>query len=114
MSPYPKMKGYFDHNVGLLLNDERIVRISDLYVVDGLWDNAIAIILTEGGEFKLVGRAGDSGDIPVVGGQGFIMVISKSTSPNPVERRTGTWVRYGSTLTLIPDSRTVIVLKEKV
>ena len=46
MSPYPKMKGYFDHNVGLPLNDERIVRISDLYVVDGLRDNAIVIILT--------------------------------------------------------------------
>ena len=43
----------------------------------------------------------------------FIMVISKSTAPNPVESRTGTWVRNESTLTLIADSGTVIVLKEK-
>ena len=46
MSPYPKMKGYFNHNVGLPLNDEWIVRIRDLYVVDGLRDKAIVIILT--------------------------------------------------------------------
>ena len=72
------MKGYFDHNVGLLLNDERIVRISDLYVVDGLRDNTIVIILTEGGEFRLVGRAGDPDDIPVVGGQGFIIIVQQA------------------------------------
>ena len=50
----------------------------------------------------------------MVDGERFIMVISKSTAPNPVERRTGTWIRDGSTLTLVADSRTVIVLKEKV
>ena len=71
------MKGYFDRNVGLPLNDERIVRISDLYVVDGLRDNTIVIILTEG-EFRLVGRAGDPDDIPVVGGQGFIIIVQQA------------------------------------
>ena len=64
--------------VGLPLNDERIDRVSDLYTVDGLQGNAIAIILTEGGNFKLVGRAGDPGDIPVVGGQGFIIIVQQA------------------------------------
>ena len=64
--------------VGLPLNDERIDRVSDLYAVDGLQGNAIAIILTEGGDFKLVGRAGDPGDIPVVGGQGFIIIVQQA------------------------------------
>ena len=64
--------------VGLPLNDARIDRVSDLYTVDGLQDNAIAIILTEGGEFKLVGRAGDPGDIPVIGGQGFIIIVQQA------------------------------------
>ena len=64
--------------VGLPLNNERIIRVSDLYTVDGLEQNAVAIILTEGGEFKLVGRAGDPGDIPVVGGQGFIIIVQQA------------------------------------
>ena len=64
--------------VGLPLNDESIDRVSDLYAVDGLQGNAIAIILTEGGDFKLVGRAGDPGDIPVVGGQGFIIIVQQA------------------------------------
>ena len=66
--------------VGLPLNDERIVRVSDLYTLDGLQDNAIAIYLTEVGEFKLVGRAGDPGDIPVIGGQGFIIVVQQAAT----------------------------------
>ena len=36
------------------------------------------IILTDGGEFKLVGRAGDPGDIEITGGQAFIMTVSQA------------------------------------
>ena len=66
--------------VGLPLNDASIVRVSDLYLVNELRDNAVAIILTVDGEFKLVGRAGDPGDIPVVGGQGFIIIIQQAAT----------------------------------
>ena len=66
--------------VGLPLRDKRITRVSDLYAIDGLADNAVAIILTEGGNFKLVGRAGDPADTTVIGGQGFIIVVQRAVS----------------------------------
>ena len=42
--------------VGLPLNDSRIIRVSDLLTLDGIGGNVPVIILTDGGEFKLVGR----------------------------------------------------------
>ena len=36
---------------------QRRYHVSDLSVVDGLQNDAVALILTEGGEFKLVGRS---------------------------------------------------------
>ena len=64
--------------VGLPLRDRRINRVSDLLTLDGLDGNALAIILTDGGEFKLVGRAGDPGDISVNGGQAFILTVQRA------------------------------------
>ena len=66
--------------VGLPLKDQRITRVSDLYALDGLQDNVVAIILNEGGNFKLVGRAGDPGDITVIGGQSFIIIVQRAVS----------------------------------
>ena len=51
--------------VGLPLNDSRITRVSDLLALQGISGNVPVIILTDGGEFKLVGRAGDPGDIAI-------------------------------------------------
>ena len=59
--------------VGLPLNDSRINRVSDLLRIDGIWGNVSVIILTDGGEFKAVGWAGDPGDIEITGGQAFIL-----------------------------------------
>ena len=59
--------------VGLPLRDSRINRVSDLFALDGIRDNVPAIILTNDGKFKLVGRAGDPGDIEIIGGQSFIL-----------------------------------------
>ena len=59
--------------VGLPLNDSRITRVSDLLALEGISGNVPVIILTDGGEFKLVGRAGDPGDIAIAGGQSFIL-----------------------------------------
>ena len=60
--------------VGLPLRDSRVMRVSDLFALEGIGGNVAVIILTDNGEFKAVGRAGDAGDIPVTGGQGFILI----------------------------------------
>lgn len=60
--------------VGLPLDDPRITRVSDLYTLDGIGGNVTAIVVTDNGEFKLVGRAGDAGDIAITGGQAFILI----------------------------------------
>ena len=61
--------------VGIPLKDSRITRVSDLFTIDGIRDNVIAIIVSDGGEFKAVGRAGDDGDIPIIGGQSFLLNV---------------------------------------
>ena len=64
--------------VGLPLNDSRITRVSNLLALNGISGNVPVIILTDGGEFKLVGRAGDPGDIAITGGQSFIMTAGRA------------------------------------
>ena len=59
--------------VGLPLRDSRITRVSDLFALDGIGDNVHVIILTDGGEFKLVGRSDDPGNVEIIGGQSFIL-----------------------------------------
>ena len=59
--------------VGLPLRDSSITRVSDLFTLDEIGDNVPAIILTDDGEFKSVGRADDPGDIEIIGGQSFIL-----------------------------------------
>ena len=59
--------------VGLPLRDRNISRVSDLFGVPGIGGNVPTIIITENGEFKLVGRAGDPGDISITGGGAFII-----------------------------------------
>ena len=59
--------------VGLPLRDSRITRVSALLALDGIGDNVPSIILTDSGEFKLVGQVDDPGDIPIIGGQSFIL-----------------------------------------
>ena len=66
--------------VGLPLNDSRIKRVSDLFALDGIGGNVLGIIFTDGGEFKLVGRADDPGDIEITGGQAFIMTASQEAT----------------------------------
>ena len=59
--------------VGLPLKDSRIMRVSDLFALEGIADNAAVIIVSDNGEFKAVGRVDDFGDIEVTGGQSFIL-----------------------------------------
>ena len=57
--------------VGLPLKAPNITRVSDLFTLDGIKDNVTSIIVSDKGKFKIVGRAGDDGDIPIIGGQAF-------------------------------------------
>ncbi len=66
--------------VGLPLRDARLNRVSDLLNFEGLFGNAHSIFLTEGGEFKLVARADDPGDIGITGGQAFIVIVGRSAT----------------------------------
>ncbi len=64
--------------VGLPLRDTRISRVSDLFALDGIGGNVPVIILTDGREFKAVGRAGDPGDIEITGGQSFVLTARQA------------------------------------
>ena len=66
--------------VGLPLRDSRITRVSDLLALDGIDDNVPAIILTDNGEFKSVGRPDDPGDIEITGGQSFILSTQEAAT----------------------------------
>ncbi len=60
--------------VGLPLQDSKIMRVSDLFALEGVGGVIAVIVVTDNGEFRAVGRADDPGDIPVTGGQGFILI----------------------------------------
>ena len=66
--------------VGLPLNDSRIMRVSHLFTLNGIGGNVLVIILTDGGEFKAVGRADDPGDIQITGGQSFILTVQQAAT----------------------------------
>ena len=66
--------------VGLPLRESRITFVSDLFALEGITDNVVAIIVSDNGEFKAVVRAGDDGDIPVTGGQAFILFAIEDTT----------------------------------
>ena len=62
--------------VGVPLMDSRITRVSDLFALEEIMDNISAIIVSDNGNFKVVGRAGDDGDISVTGGGAFILAAT--------------------------------------
>ena len=66
--------------VGLPLKDSRVTRVSDLFALEGIADNASVIIVSDNGEFKAVGRAGDPGDIEIAGGQSFILTAQATAT----------------------------------
>ena len=66
--------------VGVPLNDNALTRVSDFLVRSGIRGNVPVITLSDGGEFKAVGRAGDPGDIPLTGGQGFILTAQRTAT----------------------------------
>ena len=59
--------------VGMSLKDPRITRVSDLFALEEIRDNASTITVLNNGTFQTVGQAGDAGDIRIMGGQSFIL-----------------------------------------
>ena len=47
--------------------------MSHLFALEGIGGNIPAIIFTDNGEFKGVIPAGGPGDIPIIGGQAFML-----------------------------------------
>ena len=64
--------------VGLPLRDSSINRVSDLLALDGIRDNVHAILFTDNGDFKLVIQATDPSNIPIVGGQAFMLYAQRA------------------------------------
>jgi len=64
--------------VGVPLKDARLKKVSDLFSLAGIKDNATAIIVSDAGQFKVVSRPGDDGDIPITGGQFFIITARQA------------------------------------
>ena len=60
--------------VGMPLRDSRIARVSDLFSLEGIEDNVRVMIVLDNGTFKVIGRAGDDGDIQITGGQSYILI----------------------------------------
>ena len=81
--------------VGLPLRDSKITRVSDLFALEGIGDNVPVVILADGGEFKTVGQAGDPGDIPITGGQSFILTAQRAER---VAISGAGWYNYSPTL----------------
>ena len=59
--------------VGLPLNDSRLTHVSDLFTLEGIGGNAPVVIFTDNRAFKAVTPGGGPDDIPIIGGQAFIL-----------------------------------------
>ena len=64
--------------VGLPLRDPNITHVSDLFVLKEISGIVAAIVVKDQGVFKLVNRAADAKDIPITGGQGFIIIVQQA------------------------------------
>ena len=70
-----------DYNlVGLPLNDSRLTHVSDLFALEGISGNAPVVIFTDNGKFKAVVPAGGPDDIPIIGGQAFILDAQRAAT----------------------------------
>ena len=66
--------------VGVPLRDSRITRVSDLFALERIRGNVSTVTVLNNGTFQTVERAGDAGDIPITGGQSFILNAWEETT----------------------------------
>ena len=69
--------------IGLPLKDSRIARVSDLFALEGRADNVSGITVLDSGDFKRGSQVGDDGDIPVMGGQAFVVTAQRAATVIP-------------------------------
>ena len=66
--------------VGLPLNDSRLTHVSDLFTLEGIGGNAPVVIFTDNGEIKVVTPEGGADNIPLTGGQAFILDAQRAAT----------------------------------
>ena len=66
--------------VGVPLRDSRLTHVSDLFTLEGIGGNAPMIIFTDNGKLKGVTSAGGPDDIPIIGGQAFILKAQEAAT----------------------------------
>ncbi len=66
--------------VGMSLKDPRITHVSDLFALEGIRANVSTITVLNNGIFQTVEQAGNAGDIPITGGQSFILNAREETT----------------------------------
>ena len=74
--------------LGIPLNDSRIVRVSDIFKLEGIMDNVSIIMVYDENRIKVVTRVDDDGDISIKGGQSFMLIASKSST---IDLKGGGW-----------------------
>ena len=66
--------------VGLPLRDSRLTHVSDLFALEGIGGNAPVVIFIDSGKGKAVAPAGGPDDIPIIGGQAFILEAQRAAT----------------------------------
>ena len=106
--------------VGVPLRDSRIARVTDLFVLEGVEGNVSVAIFSDNGAFQTVGRSGavivlDSGalqtvghvgdvsDIPITGGQSFILNAREAAT---VVFSGDPWYNFSKMITTVPPPTT--------
>ena len=82
--------------VGVPLRDSRITRVSDLLALEGIKGNVSAITVSGSKAFKPVRGTGDASDIPIIGGQSFILNARQAAT---VVISGDGWYNYSGTAT---------------
>ena len=107
--------------VGVPVRDSRIARVTDLFALEGVGGNAPfvifsdngafqtvgqsgAVIVLDGGAFQTVGQVGDASDIPITGGQSFILNAREAAT---VVFSGGPWYNFSEMITTVPPPTTI-------
>ena len=102
--------------VGIPLRDSRIGRVTDLFALEGIGRNVPfvifsdngafqtvgqsgAVIVLDNGAFQTVGQVGDVSDIPIIGGQSFILNAREAAT---IAISGGAWYNFSEIVTTIP------------
>ena len=102
--------------VGVPLRDSRIARVTDLFTLEGIGRNVPfvifpdngalqtvgqsgAVIVLDSGAFQTVGQVGDASDIPITGGQAFILTAREAAT---VTISGGAWYNFFEMVTTLP------------